>query len=744
MKMQRATAEVASYGAQDSTAFSIEMNSVAFQAVIDGIYADKVRAPVREYCTNAYDAHIAAGKRNVPFELQLPSRFDLTFRVRDYGVGLTHEQVMTHYTTMFNSSKRETNDQVGALGLGCKSAFAYTTIFTVTCYDGTQRRVYSAFLGDEGVPQMSLMATELSDEPTGVEISFPAKQQDIDAFRRAAQLTLLGFPVQPRVVNEDFTHMNPPVYSGNGWEFYADALPARTAYARQGCVIYPIDPEPLGIEKKQPGYYAPKLTTNEGLLLSLPIIIDFPIGELSVSTSREQLGYDERTKANLKARFGTVIKELMDIPQKELNKATTWLQACEIYATAVGQLGYIRDRTNPQPRPQTSEAIKELWQWPAASFNFKGIQVKHTLQFSTKEYPGCTFDTIDRHIKHPSFKTHPAGRSSYSTNVNVLDLQRGYLVVVEFAGLKFGPSRMKALREPYKTVDTRDPNDVTFSKVVIWIKAENEAAFAPLRKALGETKIYNLADVEPIVNRSSTPGTGVVRTKQTFRFLSTNSRASHNSWRRGASQELQQEFVEVDFSVGKHLCLKYESISMLKWGTGLKTNSQVVDLLKRLNLSGVIDTEQVLILIKEQHDLPDKHPNNFIWLDKLVDDYLAAHFDVQHYLAAVAVEHLNENEVIQMIRPRAAALPATLTNYLGKIDGALEDFRITPTGPQLHSVFNLVTPGPTVTLKKEPPVIGRFAAIKKKFPLLQVLANLPSSSELRKDGLDHYLSLIKR
>jgi hypothetical protein len=122
MKMNTARVETFERGVQARGSFKFELNGMAFHAVIDGIYGDKVRAPIREYCTNAYDAHLAAGKGDVPFDVQLPSRFDLTFRVRDYGIGMSHDEIMGLYSTMFASSKRDSNDQVGMIGLGSKSA----------------------------------------------------------------------------------------------------------------------------------------------------------------------------------------------------------------------------------------------------------------------------------------------------------------------------------------------------------------------------------------------------------------------------------------------------------------------------------------------------------------------------------------------------------------------------------------------------------------------------------------------
>ncbi len=92
--------------------FTIKPNGKAFRTLIDGLYSNKVRAVIRELCSNAADSHIAAGN-DAPFEVTIPTTLDPTFRVRDFGTGLKHEQVMHLYTTIFESTKETTNDQTG-------------------------------------------------------------------------------------------------------------------------------------------------------------------------------------------------------------------------------------------------------------------------------------------------------------------------------------------------------------------------------------------------------------------------------------------------------------------------------------------------------------------------------------------------------------------------------------------------------------------------------------------------------
>ncbi len=53
--------------------FNIKTTAKAFEILSSGIYSNPIHAIVRELSANAYDAHVAAGTTNVPFEITLPS-----------------------------------------------------------------------------------------------------------------------------------------------------------------------------------------------------------------------------------------------------------------------------------------------------------------------------------------------------------------------------------------------------------------------------------------------------------------------------------------------------------------------------------------------------------------------------------------------------------------------------------------------------------------------------------------------
>jgi len=153
MKLNSATKEVTRTGLADQGSFKIKASGKAFQILSDGLYSDKVLAIVRELSTNAWDAHVAAGTETTSFAIHLPNSLEPHFSIRDFGTGLSHEDVMVLYTTYFDSTKDDSNLFVGALGLGSKSPFSYAESFTVTSFFNGEKRAYAAFVGelDEGI-----------------------------------------------------------------------------------------------------------------------------------------------------------------------------------------------------------------------------------------------------------------------------------------------------------------------------------------------------------------------------------------------------------------------------------------------------------------------------------------------------------------------------------------------------------------------------------------------------------------
>jgi len=291
--------------------FRIRNSAKAFNILSSGLYANKIRAIVRELSCNAVDSHIAAGKQDTPFDVHLPNTLEPWFAIRDYGTGLNHDQVTNIYTTYFESTKTNSNEFIGALGLGSKSPFSYTDNFTVTAVKDGVKGIYTAFINEAGVPSIALMMTENTNEPSGVEVKFAVSERyDFDKFRQEARNVYKYFNLKPVISgNSDFTFELVDYES-------KDIIPGVHSY-KSGCsksvaimgnIAYPIE--------------VPQADQSLGdlrNLLTCGLELHFDIGELDFQASREGLSYIPSTVDAIKRKLEALNVALAVVIKQEAN-----------------------------------------------------------------------------------------------------------------------------------------------------------------------------------------------------------------------------------------------------------------------------------------------------------------------------------------------------------------------------------------------------------------------------------------
>lgn len=324
----------------DTKEFTVAVNSKTFKILIDGLYTNKIQSIIRELSTNAYDAHLMAGCPERPFKVTLPTALDPVFSIRDYGVSIAHPDVMEMYVKLFESTKDESNEQVGAFGLGSKSPFSYTDSFSVKAYQDGMVRSYVVGYNSKGIPTITHILTEESDEEQGFEVSFPTQYKDYLLFRQEAFSVLRHFPTQP-IVNEITFNQAEPLMAKNDWKVYGtnEIHTGSKINIRQGCVVYPVSIYGLGFE---------------GLGYTCSVIIDVPIGSVNVVASREALSLDEQTTDFIKRKVKQVSTEILLACLKEIDGAPTVWQACKAYS----RLSVICPGMNPEyKRPGMKKAV---------------------------------------------------------------------------------------------------------------------------------------------------------------------------------------------------------------------------------------------------------------------------------------------------------------------------------------------------------------------------------------------------
>jgi len=319
MKLNRQVNNVQRGGVKAESAFSIQTSAHAFEILSSGLYTDSVSAIIRELSCNAYDAHVMAGNRDTPFDIHVPSRVEPWFAIRDYGTGLSHEDVIGTYTTYFESTKSNSDDFIGALGLGSKSPFSYTNDFQVTSYfEGTEYK-YAIFLNEAGVPSVALMGETPTSEPNGIEVRLPS--EETYRFLSAIEKYLAYFAVKPNLLGvedhevenmyENTRYPNNSELDEPGQWFVSDSEGGYGDYTSRVGVVYGQVPYPLNSEKVEDGVQ--KFCTREEIsfysTFERQLVLIFDVGDLSITANREELKYDEETLRAIAGRLSAFHKK---------------------------------------------------------------------------------------------------------------------------------------------------------------------------------------------------------------------------------------------------------------------------------------------------------------------------------------------------------------------------------------------------------------------------------------------------
>lgn len=310
--------------------FGIALSPKIYSMMSDKLYTDRIGSAVREVCSNAWDGmkmkSLATGQPIEPFSVTLPTDLEPHFIVEDFGVGMPDEAAQDLYSTLGLSTKENSNDQIGAFGLGSKSPFAVTDTFTVeNTYDGITH-YYLCFKSETGLPSLLKTGQKTEDRPNGVKVIIPSSGSNYSAYKKALQRQLVAMEPKPIIKNiEEFIFVDAQVVAENEFGYVLSnassfGLKGKSMYARMGMVLYPVDDAQVGYSYSDPSLHK-SLNDNSALVLN------FPIGAIEPLPSREALTYDKRTINNIKsqvAKFKEVYRKLL---KDEVMKQPTPLDA---------------------------------------------------------------------------------------------------------------------------------------------------------------------------------------------------------------------------------------------------------------------------------------------------------------------------------------------------------------------------------------------------------------------------------
>lgn len=290
--------------------------------VLSEQYADPIMAIVREYITNALDSHREAGQTR-PVKVTLPTMFKPVYTVQDFGIGMNLEDIQRTYSKYGASTKRGSNDYNGTLGIGSKSAFAYTDQFTVIgVKDGIRTTaIVARNSGLTSKPVMQIVSETATDEPNGVTIQIPVTNsaEVVERVKKFAAFLPVG---AVEVDGRDLSRRNE-------WQKVVENVTDKAG----NTVINAIYLAPRNMLEENVilmgnvAYPADLNIPSDMMLFGRYLIAEVPIGVVQFAPSREDLMELPLTKKVQEFISETYVKHLAESGKRAIAEAPTKAEA---------------------------------------------------------------------------------------------------------------------------------------------------------------------------------------------------------------------------------------------------------------------------------------------------------------------------------------------------------------------------------------------------------------------------------
>jgi hypothetical protein len=270
------------------------------------LYSDSIGSTIRECASNALDSHRRAGCDEpviVSFKRNNQAN-TYEFAVEDFGIGLDADDVRNIISKYGKSTKRNSNTELGMMGLGFKAPLAYSSSFYFICRKDGMERKYMMYEGED-TNSIDLLYETQTTEGNGVKVIVPVDYSDRYNFHNKIKEQLAYFdnvyfdvePMGSYNVPNDFT-----IHRAEHFQ-YSQIATNSDMHLCLDNVSYPIDWEKLGIDRIRMKM-ALRFSLSDGL---------FP------TPNREAIRYTKEAKETILKKIATVANVFMD----KFNEAIT-------------------------------------------------------------------------------------------------------------------------------------------------------------------------------------------------------------------------------------------------------------------------------------------------------------------------------------------------------------------------------------------------------------------------------------
>ena len=277
-------------------------------------YSDTILATMREIIANGID--VSNGRK---VDVQLPTKLEPNFIVKDYGCGLSEEDMMGLYTKYGKSTKRNSNNAIGGFGIGRFAPLSYGDSFIVMSVCDGQKTAYTIRVDENDDTVVSKMFSESAEDDNGIYVQVPIQIKDIESFKSKFNNFSQYLGDKINLLNEEFEHSEFrfscdtfDYYRQDG--YYDNRGIASKPYVLMGGILYPVV-----ADSKYPFF-------KDG------VVYKAEIGEFKLHHSRESLEYNDKTVVALRKASAKIQRDVEKYANDQIKDCKCLYDAIKMFA----------------------------------------------------------------------------------------------------------------------------------------------------------------------------------------------------------------------------------------------------------------------------------------------------------------------------------------------------------------------------------------------------------------------------
>lgn len=311
-------------GGEESITMQMTDDPAFLASFYQNLYSDIRLGVVREVLCNAWDAHIEAGKSDVPVEVTFN---DGKMVIEDFGLGIPKEDIGPIYGVIGGSTKKLDKRTTGGFGYGSKAPFAYVDNFEVVSSNQGTKTVYRISKSSaqaNGKPSITPIVSVPTEE-SGLRVTVSIRPDDVNIFKDLVRQVAFNGDILVNLDGSDVQDTIGLKEDGDGFCILNKAVLTEHVgiCVRYGNVIYPVPSE----HEELKGWVYKCLSLMREYLGSThwnerrTLILLAPPSSLSLVPSRENLLMSDDTLETLIGLMKNFLHQANEAFTKVKNKA---------------------------------------------------------------------------------------------------------------------------------------------------------------------------------------------------------------------------------------------------------------------------------------------------------------------------------------------------------------------------------------------------------------------------------------